>query len=54
MEFAPGGSVRQLLKAKGALDESICASYIDQVLQGLEYLHTNGIAHRDVKARTCS
>ncbi|CAH0371413.1 unnamed protein product [Pelagomonas calceolata] len=49
MEFAPGGSVRQLLKAKGALDESICASYIDQVLQGLEYLHTNGIAHRDVK-----
>ena len=49
MEFAPGGSVRQLLKAKGALDESICASYVDQVLQGLEYLHTNGIAHRDVK-----
>lgn len=49
MEFAPGGSVRQLLKRTGTLHEDRCASYIDQVLKGLEYLHDKGVAHRDVK-----
>lgn len=47
MEYAEGGSLRQLLqeRAKG-LDETTAARYTFEILQGLEYLHSNGIAHR--------
>ena len=56
MEYMPGGSVRNLLRARRkGLDASTICEYTKQVLLGLEYLHRGGngfapIAHRDVKA----
>ena len=56
MEYMPGGSVRNLLRARSkGLDTGTICEYTKQVLLGLEYLHRGGngfapIAHRDVNA----
>jgi serine/threonine protein kinase len=49
----PGGSLKALIEKFGALEESVAKSYTRQLLLGLEYLHRNGIAHRDVKGANC-
>lgn len=50
LEYVPGGSLRSLLDRFGKLEEAIVRLYSRQILLGLEYLHSNGIAHRDIKA----
>ena len=50
MEYVPGGSLRHLLNKLGRFEESMAAVYIHQVLDGLQYLHSMGIIHRDIKA----
>ncbi len=53
LEYVPGGSLKALIEKFGALEESVARSYTRQLLLGLEYLHRNGIAHRDVKGANC-
>jgi serine/threonine protein kinase len=50
LEYVSGGSVRSLLDRFGTLSEDLVKNYTRQLLLGLEYLHNNGIAHRDIKA----
>ena len=54
LEYVPGGSIRSLIDRFGALQEPLVRVYTRQLLLGLEYLHRNGIAHRDIKGKVSS
>ncbi|KAE9593682.1 hypothetical protein Lal_00036500 [Lupinus albus] len=49
LEFVPGGSISSLLGKFGSFPEAVIRTYTKQILVGLEYLHKNGIMHRDIK-----
>ncbi|KAK9288473.1 hypothetical protein L1049_016930 [Liquidambar formosana] len=49
LEFVPGGSISSLLGKFGSFPEAVIRMYTKQLLLGLEYLHRNGIMHRDIK-----
>ncbi|CAA7407093.1 unnamed protein product [Spirodela intermedia] len=49
LEFVPGGSISSLLGKFGSFPEAVIRTYTKQLLQGLGYLHQNGIIHRDIK-----
>ncbi|WCJ43158.1 NPK1-related protein kinase 1 [Euphorbia peplus] len=49
LEFVPGGSISSLLGKFGPFPEAVIRTYTTQLLLGLEYLHRNGIMHRDIK-----
>jgi len=48
-EYVPGMDLRKLVRRDGPLEMSIAASIVYQVAEGLDYLHNQGIVHRDVK-----
>lgn len=50
LEYIPGGSIGSCLRKHGKFDEPIVRSLTRQTLSGLEYLHREGILHRDLKA----
>ncbi|KAA0154762.1 hypothetical protein FNF29_02291 [Cafeteria roenbergensis] len=49
LEYVPGGSVKRVLERFGGFEEGLVRRYTRHLLVGLEYLHRNGIAHRDIK-----
>lgn len=49
MDYCSGGSVRTLLKA-GRIEERYSAVIIREMLIALQYIHKEGIIHRDIKA----
>ncbi|KAG2755582.1 kinase-like protein [Suillus brevipes Sb2] len=50
LEYVPGGSVGSCLRDHGKFDEEVTKSFTGQILEGLEYLHSKNIIHRDLKA----
>lgn len=50
LEYVAGGSILSCLKSYGKFDEQLVKFITRQVLEGLKYLHCNGILHRDLKA----
>lgn len=50
LEYVPGGSLGDLIRNFGPLSEKLIKIYIRQILKGLQYLHSKGIVHRDIKA----
>lgn len=50
LEYVAGGSISSCLKSYGKFDEQLVKFITRQVLEGLKYLHQNGILHRDLKA----
>ncbi|KAJ3233485.1 hypothetical protein HDU78_006406 [Chytriomyces hyalinus] len=50
--FLSAGSLLDIMKTAypTGIEESCIATILKQALQGLEYLHRNGLIHRDVKA----
>mmetsp|Transcript_71417 Transcript_71417/g.118681 ORF Transcript_71417/g.118681 Transcript_71417/m.118681 type:complete len:1176 (-) Transcript_71417:366-3893(-) len=49
MEFVENGSLSQIVKKFGRLNESLVGLYTLQVLEGLNFLHEQGVIHRDIK-----
>ncbi|KAH3670572.1 hypothetical protein OGAPHI_001087 [Ogataea philodendri] len=50
LEYVSGGSVGHLIRRYGRFDEDLIKFLTRQVLQGLSYIHSKGILHRDLKA----
>ncbi|KZS93229.1 hypothetical protein SISNIDRAFT_549623 [Sistotremastrum niveocremeum HHB9708] len=48
-EYCQGGSLASLLELGRIEDEGIIQVYTMQMLEGLAYLHSQGIVHRDIK-----
>ncbi|OWF53020.1 serine/threonine-protein kinase greatwall-like [Mizuhopecten yessoensis] len=49
MEYMIGGDVKSLLVVYGFFDEDMALIYAAEVTLALQYLHSRGIAHRDLK-----
>lgn len=50
VRFCEGGSLQSIAKKFGAFSANLCAVYTKQILNGLVYLHEQGVIHRDIKA----
>ncbi|XP_014669643.1 PREDICTED: testis-specific serine/threonine-protein kinase 1-like [Priapulus caudatus] len=49
MELAAHGDLLEYIKLRGALPEKDCRYFFRQLVDGIEYLHSLNIAHRDLK-----
>eukprot|EP00760_Papus_ankaliazontas_P004761 PhM_4_TR12060/c0_g1_i1/m.22105 len=50
MEYANGGSLAALVNNNGPLREARTATYLRDILSGVDYLHKKKVIHRDLKA----
>ncbi|KIX90395.1 serine/threonine protein kinase [Staphylococcus microti] len=49
MEYIEGMTLSEYIKTHGALEPKTAVAYINQVLQGIQHAHEQGIVHRDIK-----
>nr|GLL33748.1 mitogen-activated protein kinase kinase kinase NPK1-like [Ipomoea trifida] len=49
LEYAPGGTLHQLIRTTGGIREDLARLYTYQLLKGIHYMHTRGIIHCDLK-----
>eukprot|EP00026_Physarum_polycephalum_P000629 Phypoly_transcript_00630.p1 GENE.Phypoly_transcript_00630~~Phypoly_transcript_00630.p1 ORF type:complete len:1367 (+),score=377.41 Phypoly_transcript_00630:213-4313(+) len=49
LEYMESGSLGTMVRKFGAFSETLVRGYVAQILAGLQYLHSQGIIHRDIK-----
>ncbi len=50
MEYIKGGTLKELIRNKGALAYDVATNYAIQICGAMENAHKNGIVHRDIKS----
>lgn len=49
MELCAGGDLLNYVRKRKKLDENVAKVLFKQVIEGLGYIHSKGILHRDIK-----
>ena len=49
MEYVEGGSLSDIVKGNGALDEATAVDYVRQIASALSYIHERRFMHLDIK-----
>ena len=49
MEYASGGELFDYIVSKGRVKEHEACKFFQQIIDGVEYLHSLNIVHRDLK-----
>ena len=51
MELISGGSIETLLKTFGPFEEELFQNYTRQIIEGIKYIHSKNVVHRDIKGK---
>ncbi len=51
MEYVPGKTLKQLIKARGALSPDEAVNIMKQLVSATAHAHRNGVIHRDIKSQ---
>ena len=49
MQFSPNGSILDLIHKERRLSEAYSCTLFKQIMAGVEYCHSQGVCHRDLK-----
>lgn len=51
MELIAGGTIEALLKTFGPFDEELFKNFTNQIVEGVNYIHSCNVVHRDIKGK---
>jgi serine/threonine protein kinase len=51
MELIPGGTIETLLKTYGPFEEELFKNFTTQIMEGINYIHSKNVVHRDIKGK---
>ena len=47
--LSPGGTISNILQSYGRFKEEVIKRYMKQLFEGVEYIHSKLLIHRDIK-----